>query len=516
MHGQEERVGYDIMDAAKTVQRLGIEVSGDRLQAWIRPVDPDDPTPFTVEETVGALEDAKIVVDGPVRKRIDEFVDPTSDDDDRQKRFLIAEGRPAVEGTDETFLRAESLVEQEQDWQGDTAINYYTYSSIHLVQKDEPIGTLVPVVASVNGVDVLGKILSPARKLTVIELGSGVRRSEDDPTLILADTAGQIEFSKGVISLNEVFIVAGDVDFGTGNIDSPIDVQIRGTVRDGFAVKSSRSIVIGGAIEAANVDSEGDVIVRGGILQKGKNSVTSRGDIVARFCDEANLHADGEVKVCKELLNSQIHCEGTLFAGHGAVIGGCVYAREGVEVATLGSDANIKTEVVVGTHLATIEEADRIRESMKSKKASAQRIRSTVQPLMDNLKRLSPAQREKATELMFEADEMEVEVAEAETKCLAMIRDASAQGIPSVLVSKIIHQGVTVRIGRRMTSFDKSMRGPLKIEERKVKNVTELVAINQQTGSVSVVPSHCVKGKQLEQATQSVEPEHKECDGSGR
>ncbi len=503
-------------DATKTGPRVAIEVSDDHQQAWIRFADPEDLRSLTLEDVVHAVEEAKIVVGEHVLERINEFLASRSDDDDRPERFLIAKGRSAVEGTDETFHRDESLLQREQDWQGDAAVNYYTCKSIHMLEKDDPIGSLVPAVPGVDGVDVFGEPLKPSRQPTDIEIESSIKRSEIDPSLLLANVPGQIDFSGRVLSIKEVFAVAKDVDFRTANIDSPVDVQIHGTVRDGFMVKSRRAITIGGAIESAEVEAQGDILVRGGILQKGRSSVKAGGDIVARFCDEADLRAAGDVKMCKVLMNSQVHCGGSLLAAHGAVIGGSIYAREGVEVATLGSDACVKTKVTVGAHPDVIDQAERIRESLKPKREAAERIRSAVQPLIENLKRLSPAQKEKATELMFEADALDAHVAEIENKCATMLHDARAKGIPHVLVSTVVHQGVTVRIGRRITSFQKPMRGPVKIEKRKIEKVTEFVAINQLTGSISVLPSSYVGGQSLGKVAEPTDSEHRERDGSGR
>ncbi len=514
-HPRLGEVRTDAMDATKTDQRVLIDVSDDRLEAWIRPAKPDDPQPLTVDEILQALEKAKIVVGEPVLERIKEFVAFASTDDERPERLLVAKGRAVVEGTDESFNRHETLLQREQDWQGDAPVNYYTYNSIHLVEKDDPIGTLVPLVPGVPGVNVFGEILKPHGSPKEFTLDTSVRKSPDDALIVLANVAGQVDLSESALSIKEVFAIAKDVDFGVGNIDSPIDVQIRGTVHDAFVVKSRRAIAVGGAIESAEVDAEGDILVRGGILQKGKASVRSRGDIVARFCEEAELCAAGDVKICREVMSSRVHCEGKFLAERGAVIGGSAYAREGIEVATLGSDANVKTELVVGIHPDVIDEAERIRDSLKPKREVMERIRGAVGPLMADLKRLSAAQKEKATELMFEADQMDGDIAEAENKCSTMLQDARAHEIPYVLVTKIVHPGVTVRIGRRIASFHKAMQGPLKIEKRKIDNVTELVAINQLSGSIAVLPSSRIEGQTRAESAEPTESGHGGRGGSG-
>ncbi len=474
----------------ESTSRLAVEIADDRMQAWIRIVDPGDLHSLTLEEIVPALEEVGIVMDDAVRGRIEEFINLMGGEGDRPKRFLIAEGRPAVEGEDGEFLWHESLKKLERDWQGDARINYYSFNSINTVEKDQPIGTLVRSVPGTNGVDVLGNTLTSKRQLEDVQLDSSkVRPSDDDSTTVVANCAGKVLYEKGRLSISEVFVVKKDVDYETGNIDSSIDVHIGGTILDRFAVKSEKTITVGGAIEAATVDAKGGVVVRGGVVQRDKGSVSSGVDIVAKFCDAARLRAAGDIKVAKELMNSQVHCMGKLLVSQGTVVGGQIYAREGAEVAILGSDAGVSTEITVGIDPNVLLEVDHLRQSLTAKRQSIERVRQSVQPLMANLKRLSPTQKERATELLFQADEAEAEIEDAEAQQARMLEKARATEVPYILVSTVVHRSVTIRIGRRKTTFLKDVKGPIRIEKRKVKNASEFVAIDQLSGSVTILQS---------------------------
>ncbi len=502
------------MAVTTTGHRVAIEVSSDCLQAWICLLNPDDPSPFTLKEIVCVLKEGKIDISESVTQRIPEILAQANKVEERSERFLIAEGRPAVECVGEAFQRQESFLKKEKDWQGDASVSYYNYNSIHFVHAGELIGFLVASIPGVDGIDVFGKTLTPLRKPTNIVLDKSILRSKKNAAALLANEPGQVEFSGNLISISEVLTVSNDVDFKTGCIDSPVDIQIHGTVHDGFEVKSKRSITIGGAIEMATVESHGDVLVRGGILQKGRNVVKSGRDIVARFCDAADLLADGDVKICSELMNSHVHCDGKLLVEHGIVIGGRIYARDGVMAGTLGSDANVKTEIAVGIHPDVIEKAERIRENLKVQKEDAERIRRSVQPMIADLKRLSADQKEQVTELTYQADTIETEADEAERECMTMLQEARARGIPYVLVSKLIHEGVSIRIGRRSTSFQQKMHGPVRIEKRKVKNVTEFVAVNQLSGAISVLSSNYAPVTKLGESAEPIKTGDRKSDGS--
>ena len=58
-----------------------------------------------------------------------------------------------------------------------------------------------------------------------------------------------------------------------------------------------------------------------------------------------------------------------------------------------------------------------------------------------------------------------------------------------MVVSASIHSGVTISIGARVTVFREELKGPVSIERRKIRYVTELVAVNMLTGSVQVLSS---------------------------
>jgi hypothetical protein len=108
---------------------------------------------------------------------------------------------------------------------------------------------------------------------------------------------------------------------------------------------------------------------------------------------------------------------------------------------------------------------------------------------MANLKRLTPDQKEQATELLFSADSMAADVAEAEAERDRMIEAADATNSPAVVVLRTIYPGGRIRIGRRHVVFQNELKGPIKIEERKIKGATEFVSVSQASGSVTVLKS---------------------------
>ncbi|HNQ22746.1 MAG TPA: FapA family protein [Phycisphaerae bacterium] len=479
--------------AAKTdteAKRMSVVVASDRLSATVQPSATAGTGPLTPEEVLEALKAQRVLVDEKVQARVAAFLEQVKlaqDSGQRPEPFVVVRGLAPQEGKDEKFIWDPSFDKTADDWQGDAPINYYSFNSIITVEAGTVIGSLEPLVPARNGLDVLGEVIRPKTQPRAVQLHDTVGKSPDDPTKVVAKVAGRVIYKDMRLSIEEVLVVAGDVDFSCGNIDSHIDVSIKGMVCDRFKVKSTKSVAVGGAIEAATVGAGAEVVVRGGILARNQGRVEAGTDIVAKFANEARLHAGGDIKVTKELINCRARAERKVVAEHAAIIGGYIYGKEGVDVGTLGSDAHVATRIVVGVHPAVLKEMDDLDGKVKPARDAIAKIRESVKPLLENMRRLTPAQREQATELLFRADEAEANIVEAEKRRQELLKEGQTQTNPRVRVMKMLYPGVRISFGRRATAPDKPMKGPISIEQRKIENATEIVAVNQLTGSVQVL-----------------------------
>ncbi len=468
----------------KTNQTVEVVVSDDRLTASVRHRDRSSlPDPVAITE---ALQQAGVVVNETVAARVAAYCERAADDAPDDEPCVVAKGQACVEGRDEEFIWDEAFGRGQVDPESDAAVDYYTFNSIITVSENTRIGRIVPLREPRNGMDVYGETIRPAHQPVSIELDNSVRRDPNEPEQIITNVAGRVVSKAGRLYIDEVLDIKGDVDFSVGKVDSSIDVNVSGTVRDRFAVKSVKCISIGGAVEAAMVEAGEDVAVRGGIVSRNEGRVVAQGNVGARFCDEADIRAGGDVLITRELMNCRVFAAGRLMSERGSVIGGNVYARQGGEIATIGSDANVHTRMAIGTHPIHIREAEAIDRGIQARLDVVRKVREKVQPLMANIKRLAPAQKEQATELLFKADEAEMQI-KAESKRREELLGGGAEC--KLRVTKIIYPGVTLSIGPRATVIQREIKGPIVIESRKVENVTEIVAVNPLTGSVTVLPN---------------------------
>ena len=394
--------------AAKVQQRVLVDVKPDHLQAWVQPAPKADLTKLTADEIVTALEAADVVADEVVATRINEYLESQKGKPSNEP-VLITEGKPPVEAQDGTFVWDENIKESDNSPNDDDAqIDYRRAHMIRTVEKDTAIGKVLPPQPGQPGVDVHGNSLEPPSRIPQpVKLLNNVRLLEDDHQTVIASEAGRVVFKDGELYVREVLEIKGDVDFDSGNIDVTSDVSITGNVCDLFEVASKKTISVNSSIEAAKIIAGEDVIVRGGILSRHKGSVTAQGKIMAKFCSEANIHACEAIYIGKEIINSQVHTNDTLHAERAAIIGGEVYGRSGIEAGTLGSDAGVETKIAVGTPSSVFQKVQQLDDELKKQQKMVEKIRTMVQPLMANLKRLTASQKEKATELLYQADDLE-------------------------------------------------------------------------------------------------------------
>lgn len=481
--------------------RLRVAVAEDRMQAWVvvQGVGAPGFQPPTEADVVAALERSKIAVTDEVRVRVKTLcaevaaappVQPGQTS--KSQKHLVAEGRAPTNAKDGVFEWHPELQALREPDQGTDQIDYFAVNAIITVDKGTPIGRVIPPVDGVDGADVFGAPVRPRRsKGVAIKLGAGVEPATPGSNEIVAERAGRVRDVKGKVQIEEMLSISGDVDFSSGSVDVCVDVAVKGTVRSNFTVKTTKSLVVERVIEAADVEVGGDVSVRGGVFgQELHGRVRAGGSLTVQLLNEVRVDAKGDLLFNKEILNSRVKVGGKLAGQRGTIIGGEVYARNGIEVRTVGSDAGVATKIAVGISLQTLRRVRMLERKVKEQQKSADQIREAIKPLTANMKRLLAAQRERATELLCKADEIELQVDDMQKQIQQLIaEDAPKGGAATILVGEALHAGTQLTIDTREVRLNKQLHGPVKLELRKVKNVTEVVAVNQRTGSVTVLPS---------------------------
>lgn len=479
-----------------TKKRLVLAVSTDRLHAYIDLPDDDDPSPLTRDEILTLLGESNIEINDAVLDRVEALLQTVTCGGPAE-RFLIAEGRAPTAGQDENFELDPRFTVRCKQQDGGDAVDFYSFASIVTVDEGEIIGTATPIVEPQAGVDVHGKVIEPMSRPISLTLDRTVRRSDADPTRLLATVPGQIKFDAHTVYIEEFLEVCGNVDFQVCNIDSSVDVKIQGSILDRFEVKSAGSVTVGGAVEAARVCAKNDVTVHRGIIGRGTGHIVAGGQITAKFCHDVHLDARGNINIAREVMSSLIQTDRAFNASAGVVVGGYVYAKEGIDVGVLGSDGDVQTHIVVGIQPTVLERIAKFDESLEALRDLRHRMELKLKPLIGDIKRLAPELKQRVAGMLRKLKLIDTSLTDAETARRSLMAEASAVNEPRVRVIKELFAGTTICVWPIATHIQHSIKGPVTIKKRLQNNVTELVTVSETTGSSAILPSHRLSENEL-------------------
>lgn len=404
--------------------------------------------------------------------------------DDQPARLRLLE-KAAEKGAEEEAERA--------------AVDHRARSHLRLATAGMPVAEMIPYSKGQDGVDVYGRSIGhKSLPLSRVTLGKNVSLAADGRTVV-ALVDGQVCTERFRIWVEPRLAIQSDVDYGVGNVDFKGHVDIDGSVLDLFEIRASGDVNVGKMLEAAQVWAGGQLTVGGGIVGKQKGQCTAGGSITARFANNAHLVAGGDVVIQHELINSRVVCRGALNVDGGIIAGGHCTAVGAVRCGTLGSPGQVMTLIECGVDQALRDDALQLPDLEARRKAAA-RIQTEVAPLLKNAARLTAQQKEKATELLYEASEIEKQVSERITAWRARLA-AMMEADATVIVTERLYPGVVVRFRGVEARVDEELRGPVRIGTASEGGVRCIIATHTITGSVRRLPAHAWADGPLEAIT---------------
>lgn len=259
----------------------------------------------------------------------------------------------------------------------------------------------------------------------------------------------------------------GDVDRATGDIAGPHDVVIHGSVLGSSKVSSGRDLIVKGSVEDAHVHAGRDLIVSGGIVAKEKGHCVAGHDIVIRFAAHASLQAANLIAVQADVTYCRIVCGGRLAVAK-SLAGGHTTALGGVECAVMGSSSGTLTLVEAGIDQVLRNTAADALPGLEAEIAKVKKVRDAVEPLLRNQKTLTSQQKERATELLYEAGERDERIKLTLLKLQHFLEEASARAHAELAVTGVLHAGVTIRFPGLEATIRSPIKGPLRIAPQRL------------------------------------------------
>jgi uncharacterized protein (DUF342 family) len=273
-------------------------------------------------------------------------------------KVLIAEGMPPVPACPAYYLKNKYLENAPPAASDKEQADYRKFSPFVIVKKGQILARMIPETVGKPGTNVHGEAI-PYGQRTPLNLLPG-ENTYCEGDYMYASVAGQLLDQNGVISVSNTLVIKGDVNYATGNIHFPGDVQINGSAADGFKVYAGGNLLITQTFNATDVISKGNTEVRGGIIGRGQATVKAGGELKAKFIENCRVAARGNITVSAEILNSSVYTMGMLnVSDRGLIMGVEVYALHGMKCAKIGKTAGNACKIHVGIDFAIQKEIEK-------------------------------------------------------------------------------------------------------------------------------------------------------------
>lgn len=444
------------------IHGLILEVDEDKLTAKLCLSAPLEDETLDASEVITLLQENFKLTNIDTQALVD-AVNTWNEGENLEEKVLIAKGTPPIDGQDAVIVWTESYFDRSFSADADDSerIDHFNISKIQVVSEGDVIGSIKPPTKGIKGKDIFGNEI-PAKDgaLPSTKIGRNLVIDEKGKE-ITATVEGQITLHNDIASVQPVLEINGNVDFDVGRIDFPGTVIIRGNIQDGFTVIAGEELRVMGLVEAAHLESKGDMFLKGGASGKSKGKIICGGNFYARHLDNVEVEAEGDLEIKNEAVNCILHTKTVLKSPKGSIIGGEIIANKGGEIGTLGSDAAVSTKIFIGhdfeaeVQIETLNHEEK--ELQEKSKELEKEIKQEAYAITGRGAQAEEAHelREAITEKQFGLSEVKSKIEEIKAekaKLWEKVKEAKKEAI--LIVRKHIYPGVILDVGGERYEWD--------------------------------------------------------------
>ncbi len=466
-----ERKGQFVKFAPKQTEKLGdadviVNIVNQDMQAYMTLLPPLGGKDLTFEE---ALEKVKEKIKYGL---FDEEIRTIIKNKIYNKRVLIAKGKEKTDGKDgyieynfDTNKSSKKVTLLE-----DGSVDFRNLNLIQNIKEGDTLAVMIPPVKGERGFTVNGRILNPKEgKLVVLKSGKNVNLSDDGLKLI-AQCDGQVSLEGGKVTVHEIYLVPANVDNSTGNVNFNGMVRIRGNVMTGFEVHAEGDIEVSGVVEASYIQSGGNVVLKRGMQGHNSGRLIAKGDIVAKYIENATLISKGDIKA-EAIMHSTIISTGNIDVGgkKGLIVGGVCKAKNEVHAKIIGSTMSTTTEIEVGLDPNLKAECEKIKNQIYDTENHIDKLDKSI-ILLNRLRknnRISPEKEQLLIKCLSDRNTLLNRINDLKQDLQDLESEIDTLSKGRVKVRDVVYPGVKITIGNSIMFIKKEYKHCTFYEEDK-------------------------------------------------
>lgn len=424
-------------------ERFVLDIAPDHMSASIM-VFKDNERDYTEEDIIGYLNEQSIVY-GIDMEVVDDIVKGKCYYED----VVVAKGVEPIDGIDGYYdYTFNTKPETKPIILEDGSVDYNTLGKIELVYKDQLLATYIPSRPGKDGMDIFGNVIKAyvPIDLKLLKLNNVDYEPENEEYYSVVEGKATIE--GGTIRVTPTYIVDGNLEAATGDLDFRGDVIVKGNVFSNVMIKTTGNITIDGHVEIATLIAGKNILLKNGMQGSGAGKVRCGGTLMAKFLEQTVVEAGGDVNA-NAILNCDIDCRGSVVVSgtRGTILGGSVTAVEKIEAHSLGNRVGLKTNIIIGLKnefkvemLAVDEEIEQCKDRLADAARGLERVSQEMKHL--NTPALAKEKMEYMRSKITEQSNFNELVSKKES--LADIRDRSQNG--SIVVEGSANIGTIITI----------------------------------------------------------------------
>ncbi len=366
----------------ETRAEVSVTVSEDKLSAFLLLSPPeDDAQELTETELIDELKKAGIVFG-----LLDEVLHDLAENQVYDEKILIARGTSPEPGKDAEIEYTFSTEQKRTPTQdSDGRIDYKNLEYFQNATAGQILARKTPPTEGSPGKTVFGEEI-PVQPGRDKQIGKGANTSlSEDGLELKADIDGSIVFSNGVTNVLAVQTVSGNVDASTGNIDCNGSLKITKDVKSGFRVKVKGDLEVGGHVEDAEIECDGNVIVKKGFFGSSDTSgiINAGGDVTVKWIDGQDVHSEGILTIGGEAINCRLYGrKGIIIQGaKGKIAGGEAASRYLIQAPELGSEGGAATHLKVAFDPETLQQLKHVETELERINEDEHRVKEGMTEL---------------------------------------------------------------------------------------------------------------------------------------
>ncbi|MCL2101879.1 MAG: FapA family protein, partial [Fibromonadales bacterium] len=219
----------------------------------------------------------------------------------------------------------------------DGTADYKKWDNIRQVKEGDIICTRIPSTSGIPGISVYGHPLSPTPGEDYAMPAGINTKVIDNETKLIAAINGFLYRNGRDICVGGVYIIKGDVDYKTGNIEYLGDVLVRGSVMADFSIVAEGNISVEGNVESAYLESKtGNIFLKGSVFGLNRGLIKAVKDIRAENVQDCKLKAGQTITVRGQIRNCKIETKNLETPSDGQIISSSVFFSGHVRCGQIG------------------------------------------------------------------------------------------------------------------------------------------------------------------------------------